>query len=414
VIQGWFNGTKQSLLKITADDLADEAEGRPGGLATLFFLALGLIRMGRFESSAELIDLALKEIDRYGEKTESFSTVVNICYALCLFADYYLHLRDMDVLQKNHPLLRRAAQILFQYCARLTKVDSLNENSLENNFAARGHSYDLVLLACALDRFAYLSRAMGIFGDEKKFEREAKRMTGLFVESAVLSESKRRLRDDFYCYSAASVFPLTLAGLDAAGVSKLLDNILSFYGKAPILVKSMGIDVQATLFVLNNMICVKDHGVGGALVEIMNTGGSRYELSDYVNPLTGHGCWGRGSSKRAASLLFCTLRNLLFLDVQDRLELFPVPDERWFTPGADIVIDKAPSRFGSISLRVVTTANEVHILFEALPKYVPPDIMINLPFKARIVKDDDFVIKKEWDSSFLINGWPALIRFMKK
>ncbi|OPZ33836.1 MAG: hypothetical protein BWY99_02692 [Synergistetes bacterium ADurb.BinA166] len=112
-------------------------------------------------------------------------------------------------------------------------------------------------------------------------------------------------------------------------------------------------------------------------------------------------------------MVFATLRNLLFVDNPERLELFPLPRESWFAPGNEIRIEDAPSRFGLISLRMSSTVNEIQLHFEKLPKFVPPDIMINLPYKTKIKQEDDFILKREEDTSFIINGWPSIVRFLR-
>ena len=91
-----------------------------------------------------------------------------------------------------------------------------------------------------------------------------------------------------------------------------------------------------------------------------------------------------------------------------------IPQEDWFNPGSEISVENAPSRFGLISFRVVSTINEIQMHFDQLPKYIPPDIMITLPFKTKIHPGDDFIVKKVIGNSHIINGWPSIIKFRKK
>ncbi len=415
VLKNWFYGIKHSLINLTpVDFFSSRSEDGQYDMESLFFLSLGMTRMGFKEGSSELVAMALKSIADNNEKNITFKQVTTTCYAMAIFTDYYLHNREMEFLQKNHPSLKNAAQLIYNYSTKIKDVVSLEENSLDYNFTGEGHSYDLVLLSAAMSRFAYISRTMGIFGDESKFEKESDRLAALFLDNAVNSEDKQFSRDDFYCYNSVSLYPLTLKSMDNEKTEKLVNSIVSFYQELPVIVKSMGLDLKATLHLLNSMIYLKDPRVWDVLPRVMKIGSKRFSLPDYANPLTKHGCWGKGASKTVDSLLLCTLRNLLFLDIHDRLELFPIPKEEWFRPGSDIVIEKAPSRYGNISVRVVSTAHEIHVQFEDLPKYIPPDIMINFPFKLKIVKGDDFVLKKEFGTSFLINGWPSVVRFMKK
>jgi hypothetical protein len=79
-----------------------------------------------------------------------------------------------------------------------------------------------------------------------------------------------------------------------------------------------------------------------------------------------------------------------------------------------MILTGAPSRFGNINLRMAVTEHEIQFFFEGLPKFIPPDILIHLPFKAVIKPGDDFVIKKDFEDSFVINGWPAYAGFIRK
>ncbi len=124
--------------------------------------------------------------------------------------------------------------------------------------------------------------------------------------------------------------------------------------------------------------------------------------------------FGSGDSSVANALMFLVLRNLIFVDSADRLTLFPVPDASWFNTGKEFQIENAPTRFGSLSMQVISTTSEVQIHFNEIPKYIPPDILINFPFKTKVVANDDFIVKKQYGNSIVINGWPEQIRFLKK
>jgi hypothetical protein len=125
------------------------------------------------------------------------------------------------------------------------------------------------------------------------------------------------------------------------------------------------------------------------------------------------GVMGEGDSPVAASAFFGFIRNVLFMDSEQRLEVMPLPLPQWFSPGSEIVIQDAPSRFGPINLRVVSSAGEVQFRFTDLPKFVPPEIVLRLPFRAKIKEENDFVLKKESQDTFVINGWPSVVRFLR-
>jgi hypothetical protein len=146
----------------------------------------------------------------------------------------------------------------------------------------------------------------------------------------------------------------------------------------------------------------------------VDTAGERYSLSEIINHENSHGISEEGDSIAVSSQIFSFIRSSLFVDYPQRLELFPVPRREWFNPGQEIEIKDAPSRFGLLSIKIIMTQNEVHFHFNEMPQFIPPDIMINLPFKAMINEEDDFVIKKSIGNSFVINGWPSIIRFTRQ
>jgi len=170
----------------------------------------------------------------------------------------------------------------------------------------------------------------------------------------------------------------------------------------------------SSLVAANNLIMMKDPKCDEIVRALMGTKSGTYVLPEFMNPSTGRASWGDGASMTASAMMFATIRNILFVDYPERLDLFPRPRPEWFEPGNEIKIDDMPSRFGLISLRMASTVNEIQVHFEKLPKFVPPDIMINLPFRTKIKLEDDFILKREDDMSYIINGWPSIVRFMRR
>ena len=163
-----------------------------------------------------------------------------------------------------------------------------------------------------------------------------------------------------------------------------------------------------------NLILLKDDRGFQTLDKLIRIKKKSYVFPEYMNPSTGRANWGTGASKVSSSLAFSAIRNLFFVDYPERLDLLPVPPPEWFKPGTEIHLEDLPSRFGLLSIRIVSTSNEVQFHFEKLPKFVPPDIMINLPFKTKIRQEDDFIVKKEEEMSYVINGWPSLVKCSRR
>ena len=111
------------------------------------------------------------------------------------------------------------------------------------------------------------------------------------------------------------------------------------------------------------------------------------------------------------SVIFSLLRNRLFIDSKDRLELFPVPDSSWFKQGCRLKVENAASRYGIISLAMDISDKEIRLSFGGSPKYIPPDILINLPYNSSVIQGDDFIVKKKIGHNYIISGWPSSVRF---
>ena len=167
----------------------------------------------------------------------------------------------------------------------------------------------------------------------------------------------------------------------------------------------------ANAVILNQMLLIRDqrfHFFFSTYTSLIN---DFFALPEFVDPASGHGSFGDGNSKVIASVLFVILRNMFFIDHSERLEIFPVPEEKWFNTGGRMKIDKAPSRFGLISFSMEINEKEIKIAFTELPKYIPSDIQINLPFETKVIESDDFILKKKVNNSYFINGWPSFVRF---
>ena len=187
-----------------------------------------------------------------------------------------------------------------------------------------------------------------------------------------------------------------------------------YFSDMPLFVKSLGWDIFSTLVAANNLLLMKDAKGYETIENLFRTKNRTYTLPEYMNPASGRANWGEGASMVVSAMTFATIRNLLFIDHPERLDIFPLPQPDWFKPGNEIKIEDAPSRFGQISLRMVSTTHEIQLHFDKLPKFVPPDIMINLPYKTKIKHEDDFILKREGDTSVVINGWPSIVRFIRK
>jgi hypothetical protein len=340
--------------------------------------------------------------------------LINICYVINGFVDYFLHTRDLDYLQLNYnKKLKELGDSLLGFSSRLKNFESLRSNSLKNSFLKNPELYDLVLLSHTLNSFSYLARCLGIFTDEKKYLKEYEKFQKIFA-SHIENYSEKIFSDDNFTYDLAAGFPFPLDWLSGEKTAEMIEAVTGHFNGIKLVNRSHGIDTRASLILANNLLFQKDERVLEILDIMKKIGGDCYVMPDFADPGSFAGCCGDGFSMASSSMMFALIRNMMFIDYKDRLDIFPVPNEEWFKSGREIVIKNAPSRFGIINFRVKSTSNEIQFSFDDLPKYIPPDIMITLPVPVKLVDGEDFLFKKSFNNSFILNGWPSLVRFIRK
>jgi hypothetical protein len=222
-------------------------------------------------------------------------------------------------------------------------------------------------------------------------------------------------RNEYYAYNIFAGYPFNVKSLPEKKLKAVINKISDSFPENPLYFKSLGgCDMFFSVIYAINLLLVKDPRVHSIIAKLFEFGKDKYILPDFVNPETGCGIRGEGDSVKVISSFIILLRSVLFIDSQEKLDIFPVPKAEWFVEGSEIKVEDAPSIFGLLNFKVISSKNEVQFYFTGLPKYLPPNIAINLPFPVKIKQEDDFIIKKEIGNSFLIHGWPSIIRFIKR
>jgi len=406
-----------------------------------FYTVYALNRMGYFNESLTM--LRSFSSNHPEGKVKDLSHGVILAYLLSAVSDYYLHSRNSDFLQEFYPVVKKNCVALLEYTKGLNIKKAKKMSQWDNThpyYFIKGLSgYDVSLFAYAFSQSAYLARSMGIFGDENRYIKESLRIGEIF-NTFIQPESKSTMEEagsdiegkgnededvsvssegfrpvhDYQRYDIGGVFPFTLGAFGREWLQESFFTLKKWFGNSLQFSQVIpATDMVASLLYANAMLYANDPDVIELLHQVEKVPGDMYVIPEYMNPSTGMSVYGDGASLVAMSLFSQLFRNLLFIDYSDRLELFPVPPRDWFVSGKEITVENAPSRFGTISFKMVATRGEVKITFLQLPQFVPPEIMIRLPFKAKIVQEDDFVIKKEMENAFLLNGWPDTVRFRR-
>ncbi len=410
-LQHWASAAKGTLLNSKLKDL--NRDDGTFNYRDSFFTLLGLVRTGYFTEALKIIDEAFNRFP--GDvKKGTCKYAVNGSYLAGGTADYFVHTRTLDFLQSRYPKIKELGMNMLSYTRSIKKADFHETNSIGDFYLREGHLFDLILMAHAMDQFAYLARCIGIFGDEKNFMKESSRLSDLFISNIESILQEGFVNNEFDYYFIFAGFPFRLSTITDDILRAITGLIEKKLGEYPVCVNSVGIDVLPSLVMAANLISLRDNRGHELLESLMEISGSRYVLPEYLNPRTRAVHRGRGDSATTGSIMFAAIRNMIFIDYPERLAIFPAPREEWFTPGREIRVENAPSRFGLISFTMTATSSEVQLHFDTLPKFVPPDIMITLPFKTKIREEDDFILKKELGDSYVINGWPNRIRFTRK
>lgn len=425
----WLYSTKLTALGNVNSAISalksDEAGIEPW--KTSYYLVTALNRMG-YESESKLVIESWDRTITIPEKP-GFTEIIRCCYYISAFSDYFTLVRDTEFLQSHYDKIRSIAELLLKHEGVVTqqKKPKSGENSLSVLSTATGHIHDLMLYAYAMGQYSYLCRTIGLFGDEIRYNKECQKLHAAITQKIIdtVAPSSNRENsvqesgfshfasgDEFIAYTCFSNYPFNVEGVKSKDYQRLVDLITSVYGKFPLFIKSMGgWDMFLTVMISNNLLMVKDPRSHELFDVLRNLGGRKYALADWINPVTLRGIYGNGESTLVNSGLFLLMRNMILIDTQNRLELFPLPKPEWFKPGFEMTVENAPTRFGKINFKMLSTQNEVQLFFNELPKFIPPDIMINLPWKTVLKDGDDFVLKKEDGNSYIINGWPSVIRF---
>ncbi len=400
---------RQSRLTLLNFNTSDFNANTIEGFRNLYFFSYAMNRTGQ-ELDAERIIHAMIEKFSYDRKNPEFARVICGSFLVNSFTECYVHKRESEFLQKYFSSLRQIGDYIYSYSTEVHSIEQLPGNTRDNNFIKEATEYDFSIILYAMTNLSYLSRCMGIFGDESKYKNEADRIQSLV--KAVIEKKKILPQNTSVKLPSLLAFPeVILPGYKNDEYRELLLDLCE-NDNYPVFNKFSGIDLFLTVSFLIHLITFKDSRFYAYYEKCLTLIDDFFVLPEFIDPVTRKGVWGSGNSKIIASLLFILMRNRIFLDRVDRLELFPVPEKKWFAPGNRIKVQDAPTRYGRISFIVEIIDSEIKLTFTSLPKFIPSDIMINIPVETSIVESDDFILKRKIDNSYIVNGWPAAIRFL--
>lgn len=371
-----------------------------------------LIAAGYLEEASRIIKQNLKLLSVSGKNT-SFNEIIRFCYIIIAFTEYYINTRDSVWLQDNYHIVKDGGDVILRFLKNISSMADLPTNGITHYMKETPQPFDLIVQGYCLDSMAYLARCMGLFGDEKIYEKEKARLVGMAADE-VNSLLTGKTRNSFFMYNVYGAYPFPLKEFSGDLSLLLTETIEKYYGSMPLNIPSYGSDMLNSALVCSNLIIHGRENARDMVGQILNPGDKMLYLPDFVNAVSGEGCFGNGSSIPVGAACFLMLRNMIFAEHESHLDIFPVPQENWLKAGKEVHVEGAPSRFGKINFSVKSTSNEINFFFEDLPKFIPPEIRITMPFSFKVKEGDDFIIKKQIGNTVYINGWPSLLKMQRK
>ena len=405
----WFYALKSTVLNFRYNEIRIRGISDFKRIKEQCSAVWALSRMGYTIEAINIYEEILSSID-IKNIPRDIRTLAGVSWILKSAADIFLYTRDVEFISGKRDRLSRLASYAHAVASKIRGPEDLKENTIEICFIPEGHLSDLIPAAAAFEGYSYIARTLGLFGEELKFAALSKKVQKILLEHTEIYDPD----DEFFYNYVFSGFPFQLSLFTGEKIKDIMNAVRNLYGENRIFVKSAGsVSAAEISMAVNGIISGSRRGVD-KVFEIMSSRQGEFQVPALYSSPGGLTLSAEPNSIFSSSLLFGALKTMLFHDIEERLIFFPFPVDSWFRPGKKFSVSSAPSRYGLLSFSVVCTEQEVHITFDDIPKFIPPEIVINLPFDAGIVPGDDFLVKKEINSTFVINGWPPLVRFARK
>ncbi len=381
---------------------------QPDGVSSrrLYFILKGMSMLGHRQEVFSILSAMPGEIG-IPQSIPEYQQALGIAYLISIFADYYHYFRDGDYFREVFPFLRKQSGALMQYTSRLKDLKDVKENTVDYLYVSKPVAGEIAVFVHAMRQYALIARNLGIFGDETRFSDEAKRLEEGIVSLLSGNDSWPSHLD----YPILYPFSIIEAGSD-----KAREIMGEPPGKKEIAcyVPGIGYDVRHNLILVNVLLREGDPSAQDLLENLRERAGSRMTLTSLLDPSGKRGIGTVPDDPEIAALMAITLRNRSVMDEGQRLTIFPVPDPNLFQGERDLELVHVVTRFGTIDLQVSIREREIQISFGDVPRFMPADILINLPVSFKAIPSDEFIIKHQFTNSVLISGWPEIIHCRRR
>jgi hypothetical protein len=319
--------------------------------------------------------------------------------ALWTICQYFFFTRDEAFVQKHFRDLERAVEWIFKNRKKAcADSESLHYGLLPAGYSAEhfgpsNHYYwdnfwayagvrDLIKVGKELgkktsdwekENAAYL----------EDIERSIRRVQDILGEKYIPSSPYRR-KDSSLIGTVAAAYPLQIIDEKREDFRNTLRLIRKRYMESGAFFHKLlhsGYNVYLTAQVAECYLLEKSTLAIPILNWILDHATKTWTFPEAIHPETGGGCMGDGHHGWATSELCHLIRNMLFLEKEETLILFPVIPQHWLDEGNIISVKEAKSHFGTFDFSLTSLPNHAILHFKGTLNRKELNVELNMPVK---------------------------------
>lgn len=324
--------------------------------------------------------------------------------ALFTLAHHYFYTRNRNFLEEVFPSIKKGVAWIFRKASAppyglfpagfSTEHGGPNDYFFWDNFWAVGGVQAAQELAEELHQVElareWEKKKRQLF---QKIVRTMKNSKGAKTQG-IVGATPTRLPDGAIITNLCSVYPLQLLSPDHPVVFHWTRFLLDRYCRSgayyhPII--HSGYNIYLTLHLAQVLLQQRDPVAFDLFTRCLQLATPTGTYPEAVHPTTLGGCMGDGHHGWAVAEIVHFARALFFTETRDQLTLFPLG----FKPlGGEASLERAPSRFGKLSLQAHLEKKALELSFAADFALPPNTISLTLPQKPKSVE----VNGKPWEA----------------
>lgn len=332
-------------------------------------------------------------------------------------AKYCRYANDRDFFISHLPSLKKAAWWIFKIRKKTMKdPDSYHYGLLPSGYSAEHFgpanyyywddfwAYAGVRDLTELLRF-WDKEDESLEEENKKFLSDIERSILRFQERTgenYIPSSPYRGKDSSMIGSLVAVYPLQVIDPLRKDMVNTLRLIRKRYMKQGAFFHRLihsGFNIYLTAHVAECYLVQNSAFLMPVLNWIMDHATDTWTFPEAIHPETGGGCMGDGHHGWATSEMIHLLRNMIFIERNRNLVLFPMIPHHWLDRGNRLSLKNAPSLFGPFDLELTSDGTVLDLDFKARFHAPPETIVVCLPQTAKKIEyngTEEFLEKRTW------------------